>query len=74
MPRESMARNRSLWGTGRHTCWDAVLADYRYALYPSNVLLASPQIEPITGQVPDQIPLGKAQLLDREAYESLLYH
>jgi hypothetical protein len=39
-------------------------------LYPSYVLLASPHIEPITEQFPDQVPLGKAQRLDREAYES----
>jgi len=43
---------------------------FRYALYPSYGLLVSPEIEPITEQVPDQIPLGKAQRLDREAYES----
>jgi hypothetical protein len=29
-----------------------------------------PQIEPITEQIPDQIPLGEAQRLDGEAYES----
>jgi hypothetical protein len=39
-------------------------------LYGSYVLLAKPQIEPITEQVPDQIPLRKAQRLDRQAYES----
>ena len=44
-------------------------AEIRYVLYPSYVLLASPQIEPITEQFPDQVPLGKAQRLDREAYE-----
>jgi hypothetical protein len=32
--------------------------------------LAAPQIEPITEQVPDQVPLGKAQRLDGQAYES----
>ena len=42
----------------------------RYVLYRSYVLLAAPQIEPITEQVADQIPLGKAQRLHREAYES----
>ena len=39
-------------------------------LYPSYVLLVWQQIEPITEQIPDQIPLGEAQRLDREAYES----
>jgi len=29
-----------------------------------------PPIEPITEHIPDQVPLGKAQRLDREAYES----
>ena len=42
----------------------------RYVLYRSYVLLATPQIEPITEHIPDQIRLGKAQRLDREAYES----
>jgi hypothetical protein len=42
----------------------------RYVLNRSYVLLATPQIEPITEQVPDQIPLRKAQGLDRQAYES----
>jgi len=42
----------------------------RYALYQSYVLLAAPQIEPITEQVAKQIPLGQAQRLDGEAYES----
>jgi hypothetical protein len=39
-------------------------------LYPSYVLLASPQIEPITEQVPDQLPLREAQRIAAEAYES----
>jgi hypothetical protein len=36
----------------------------------SYVLLNWPRIEPITERIPDQIPLGKAQRLGREAYES----
>jgi hypothetical protein len=43
---------------------------FRYALDLSYVLSASPQIEPITEEVPDQIPLGEAQRIDRQAYES----
>jgi hypothetical protein len=34
------------------------------------VLLGSSTIEPITGQLPEHIPLGKAQRLRGEAYES----
>ena len=45
-------------------------AEIRYVLYPSYVLLVWPQIEPITEQIPDQIPLGEAHRLDWEAYES----
>jgi hypothetical protein len=41
-----------------------------YALYRSCVLLATSPIEPITEHIPDQIPLGKAQRLDRVSYES----
>ena len=42
----------------------------RYALYRSYVLLRIPPIEPISEQLPDQIPLGKPQRFDGEAYES----
>ena len=42
----------------------------RYALYASYVLLAKPPIEPISYQIRACVPLGKAQRLDREAYES----
>jgi len=42
----------------------------RYALYRSYVLLCQPSIELISEQLPDQVPLGKAQRLSREAYES----
>ena len=42
----------------------------RYALYRSYALLGSASIEPITEQVTDQVPLGKAQRIDGEAYES----
>jgi len=45
----------------------------RYAIYRSYVLLSSARIEPISEHVPDQIPLGKPQRIDGEAYESLLY-
>jgi len=34
------------------------------------MLLAPPPVEPITEHILDQIPLGKAQRLDRRAYES----
>jgi hypothetical protein len=34
------------------------------------VLLGLASIEPITEPIPDQIPLGKAQRIDGEAYES----
>jgi len=39
-------------------------------LYPSYVLLGRAPLEPITEQVLDQVPLGKAQRIDRLAYES----
>jgi hypothetical protein len=42
----------------------------RYVLYRSYVLFVNSQIEPISEHLPDQVPLGKAQRLDREAYES----
>jgi hypothetical protein len=42
----------------------------RYALYLSCVLMGLLTMEPISEQIPDQIPLGKPQRLDREAYES----
>jgi hypothetical protein len=32
--------------------------------------LEASTIEPITGRIPDYVPLGKAQRLDRRAYES----
>jgi hypothetical protein len=38
----------------------------RYVLYRSYVLLARP---PITEQIPDELTIGKAQRLDREAHE-----
>ena len=41
----------------------------RYVLDPSYVLLSLPPMEPITEHFPDQVSLGKAQRLDREAYE-----
>jgi hypothetical protein len=34
------------------------------------VLFVNSQIEPISEHLPDQVPLGKAQRLDRQAYES----
>jgi hypothetical protein len=42
----------------------------RYALYPSYVLLARWLIEPISHPIRAWLPLGKAQRLDGEAYES----
>jgi len=39
-------------------------------VYRSYVLLDSSTIEPISGLIPDQVPLGKAQRIDRRAYES----
>ena len=42
----------------------------RYALYRSYVLLSSLPIELISGGIPDQVPLGKAQRLGGQAYES----
>jgi hypothetical protein len=43
---------------------------FRYALYRSYVLLVLLPIEPITEHTSDQFPLGKAQRIDGEAYES----
>ena len=42
----------------------------RYALYRSYALLSSPTIEPISGGIPDHVPLGRAQRSGWEAYES----
>ncbi len=42
----------------------------RYVLYRSYVLLSATPIEPISEHFPDQFPLGKAQRLGGEAYES----
>jgi hypothetical protein len=42
----------------------------RYALYRRHVLQDSASIEPISEHIPDQVPLGKAQRLDRLANES----
>jgi hypothetical protein len=39
-------------------------------LYGSYVLLGWTQIQPISEQIPDQAPLGKAQRSNGEAYES----
>jgi hypothetical protein len=42
----------------------------RYALYASYVLLSRRSIEPISHAIRAWVPLGKAQRLDRVAYES----
>jgi hypothetical protein len=42
----------------------------RYALYRSYVLFFYSPIEPITEQIRAWVPLGKAQRLGGEAYES----
>jgi hypothetical protein len=42
----------------------------RYVLYRSYVLLDSLPIEPISHPIRACVPLGKAQRLDRQAYES----
>jgi hypothetical protein len=42
----------------------------RYALYGSYVLLVRPALEPISHPIRAWFPLGKAQRLDRQAYES----
>jgi hypothetical protein len=39
-------------------------------LYGSYVLLGWTQIQPISDQIPDQAPLGKAQRSNGETYES----
>jgi hypothetical protein len=45
-------------------------AKIRCALYRIYVLLAEPPIEPISGGIPDQVPLGKAQRIGGRANES----
>ncbi len=42
----------------------------RYALFRSYVLLLEPPIEPISHPIRASLPLGKAQRIDRQAYES----
>jgi len=44
----------------------------RYALNRSYVLLGLASIEPITDQIPDRPPLGKAQRIEELTYDPLL--
>ena len=46
------------------------LRGIRYAVCRSYVLLSCPPIQHISEQIPDQVLLGEAQRLDRQAYES----
>jgi len=64
--REAVTRER---GTSPHAQTRYALSR-SYVLYRSYVLLGSPTIEPISEHFSDQVPLGKAQRLDGEAYES----